>query len=84
MRITELVPYKVFAEAGGFGGVTADLRLQFTAIPGGCRIHATGELSGSGPLSSFAARVTARLTPMALRGDLKRAGDVLTRGRPSR
>ena len=79
MRITELVPYKVFGEAGSFGGVTADLRLQFTAIPGGCRIHATGELSGSGPLSRFAARTAARLTPMALRGDLKRAGEILGR-----
>jgi uncharacterized protein YndB with AHSA1/START domain len=84
MRITELVPFKVFGEAGSFAGVTAELRLQFTAIPGGCRIRATGQLSGSGPLSSFAARTASRLTPMALRGDLKRAGEVLGRGRLSR
>ncbi len=81
MRITELVPFRVFGEAGTFGGVTADLRLQFTAIPGGCRIRATGELTGSGRLSSLAARIATRLTPMALRGDLKRAGDILSRGR---
>lgn len=81
MRITELVPFKVFAEVGSFGGVTADLRLHFTAIPGGCRIRATGELSGSGRLSSFAARTATRLTPMALKSDLKRAGEILSRGR---
>ena len=83
MRITELVPFKVFGEAGGFGGVTADLRLQFIAIPGGCRIRATGQLSGSGPLSSFAAKTATRLTPVALRSDLKRAGEILSRGRLS-
>jgi hypothetical protein len=84
MRITELVPFKVFGEAGSFGGVTADLQLHFTAIPGGCRIRATGQLSGSGRLSSLAARAASRLTPMALRSDLKRAGDILSRGRLSR
>ena len=83
MRITELVPFKVFGEAGSFGGVTADLQLQFTAIPGGCRVRATGQLSGSGRLSSFAARAASRLTPMALRSDLKRAGEILSRGRLS-
>ncbi len=46
MEITELQPFRLWAEEGGWRGVRATLTLRFTAIAPGCRVDALGSLSG--------------------------------------
>ena len=80
VRITRLEPYRVWAEVGHWRGIEAELTLRFTAVGGGCRVTATGSVSGSrqwGPVAVAAGRLAGR----AVRHDLRRAGDILTRGR---
>lgn len=78
MRTTELTPFRLWAEEGTWGGITAVLRLRFTAITSGTRIDATGSLSGNGAWS-VPVRVAGRLAGPAIRHDLARAGEVLDR-----
>ena len=80
LRITRLEPYRVWAEAGRWRGIEAELTLRFTAIAGGCRVTATGTLAGSGPWG-LAVTAAGRWAGPAVRHDLLRAGDVLSRGR---
>ena len=42
MRTTELTPFRAWTEEGTWGGITAVLRLRFTAITSGTRIDAAG------------------------------------------
>lgn len=79
LEITELAPYRRWAERGRWYGVSATLALHFTAVPGGCRIDADGAVSGSGPWA-VAALAAGRLAGRAIAADLNRAGRVLTRG----
>ena len=83
MEITELTPFKVFSEVGRWRGVDATLVLRFTGVGSGCRIHATGSVSGTGPWR-LPALAAGRLAGLAIRRDLERAGEILTRGRLSR
>jgi hypothetical protein len=46
-------------------------------------VHATGSISGSGPWR-LAAKAAGRLAGPAIRHDLVRAGEILTRGRLAR
>jgi hypothetical protein len=78
MRTTELVPFRVWAEEGTWGGITATLRLHFTAITSGTRVDATGSIAGSGAWS-LPVRASGRLAGPAIRHDLARAGDALAR-----
>ncbi len=78
MRITELVPYRLWTEVGTWHGITATLALHFTAIGSGTRVHGEGSLTGSG-LWSVPVRVAGRLAGPAIGHDLARAGDILTR-----
>ncbi len=80
MEITELSPFKVFSEVGRWRGIDATLTLRFTGVGTGCRVHASGSLSGSGPWQ-LPARAAGRLAGPAIRRDLVRAGEILTRGR---
>jgi uncharacterized protein YndB with AHSA1/START domain len=77
MRITELEPYRVWAEFGTWGGIEGRLTLRFTAIPAGCRVTAEVALTGRGPWA-VPAYAAARLAPRALRADLERASGILS------
>ena len=83
MEITELAPFKLWTEHGEWRGVSADLSMRFTAITSGCRVTANGRVSGEGAWA-VAARASGRLAGMAIRHDLLRAGEILTRGRIER
>jgi hypothetical protein len=83
MEITELAPFKVFTEVGRWHGIEATLTLRLTRVTDGCRVHATGSITGSGPWT-FPAKAAGRLAGPAIRHDLVRAGEILTRGRIAR
>lgn len=78
MEITELDPFRTFGEAGRWFGVRATLTMRFTASHAGCRIAVVGTVVGEGAWSG-AARVAGRLAGPAIRRDLVRAGEILTR-----
>ena len=78
MEITGLEPFRVFVERGRWHGVEATLEMRFTAISGGCRVTVHGEVEGDGRWR-LPARFAARLAGPAIRHDLKRAGEILTR-----
>jgi hypothetical protein len=46
-------------------------------------VHATGSITGAGPWT-FPAKAAGRLAGPAIRHDLVRAGEILTRGRIAR
>jgi len=78
MEITELVPYRVFAERGRWGGIEGLLVLRFVATPTGCRINAEGRVEGSGPLAAAALRAAGLVASRSIRSDLQRASRILT------
>jgi len=77
MEITELEPYRVFAERGRWGGIEMLLVLRFVATAKGCRINAEGRLEGAGPWAA-AARAGGLLASLSIKSDLQRASRVLT------
>lgn len=83
MEITELVPFRLWAEVGHWRGITATLTLRFRAIPVGCRIDSVGSLTGTGAWS-WPVRAAGKVAGPAIRHDLARAGEILTRGRLQR
>ncbi len=83
MEITEMVPFKLWTEVGHWRGVTATLALRFTGVPVGCRVDAVGTLSGEGAWS-VPVKAAGRIAGPAIRHDLGRVGEILTRGRLSR
>ena len=83
VRLTRVEPFRVWAEAGRWHGIEAELTMRFTATATGCRVTATGSVSGSGPWA-LPAVAAGRLAGVAVRHDLRRAGEILTRGRLSR
>ncbi len=78
LRITELTPFRLWTEEGSWRGVTAVLRLHFTAITSGTRVDATGSLAGDG-IWSLPVRAAGRLAGPAIRHDLARVGEILSR-----
>lgn len=78
MEITELVPFKRWAEVGHWRGVTATLMLRFTAVGAGCRVGATGTLSGRGAWA-LPVRAAGRLAGPAIQHDLGRVDELLSR-----
>ena len=83
MEITELAPFKVFSEVGRWRGIEATLTMRLTRIGDACRVHASGSISGTGPWQ-LPAKAAGRLAGPAIRRDLVRAGEILTRGRLAR
>ena len=77
MEITELVPYRVFAEHGRWGGVEMDLLIRFVATGEGCRLRAEGRLQGAG-IWSAPVRVGALVASRSVASDLHRAARVLS------
>lgn len=74
--VTELVPYRSWAERGTWRGVEATLRLRFTARSAGCRVLAEGRVSGTGPYA-LAAAASGLLAGRAIAGDLRRASRLI-------
>ena len=70
--VFEFVPFRTWAERGTWRGVDATLRLRFTATPGGCRVTAEGEVSGSG-VYAMAAGSSGLLARRAIAADLRTA-----------
>jgi uncharacterized protein YndB with AHSA1/START domain len=77
MQLTELVPYRVIAETGTWGGVDGLLTLRFVKTSQGCRLTAEGRLIGHG-VFKVAAAVSGRFAPETIRKDLLRASEVLS------
>jgi uncharacterized protein YndB with AHSA1/START domain len=84
MRITEVVPGRVWVEVGRWRGLGAELRLTFAPVrldppaadggsTRGTRVTATVDVTARGVLRPVAAVLRA-LAPGAVRGDLRRAG----------
>jgi uncharacterized protein YndB with AHSA1/START domain len=80
MEITQLVPYRVWAETGSWRGVTAHLTLRFTAVGTGTRVNAEVEIISEGLWRAVSA-VVRRLAPAALAHDLEKANEVLSQRR---
>lgn len=80
MWLTELEPFRRWAEEGSWRGITATLAVDFVAITSGTRLDATGSITGEGAWS-LPVRAAGRLAAPAIRHDLARIGDILTRGR---
>jgi uncharacterized protein YndB with AHSA1/START domain len=80
MQLTRIEPFRVWEEAGQWQGIEAQLMMRFTATTGGCRVTATGSVSGSGAWA-LPAVLAGRLADRAIGHDLRRAGEILTRGR---
>jgi hypothetical protein len=83
MELTRLEPDSLWAESGRWLGIRAELTMRFDRTPTGCRVRADGTLTGSGPWA-VPVVVAGRLAGPAIRHDLARAGDVLSRGRLTR
>lgn len=78
LEITELSPYRRWAERGRWYGVSATLVLDFTPTVGGCQVEASGEVTGAGAWA-LPAGLAGRLAGRAVAGDLHRAARVLSR-----
>ena len=76
MEITECTPYRLWAERGTWGGISADLSMQFVQTTLGTKVTATFDLSAAGPWL-FAAAVAKRLAPSALTADLRKAAKLI-------
>jgi uncharacterized protein YndB with AHSA1/START domain len=77
LTITALTPYRVWSETGTWRGLTADLTLRFTAVPGGTRVSAEVDVAGDGAWGVLST-VVRHLAPAALGHDLERASVLLT------
>ncbi len=77
MEITELVPYRVFAEVGRWGGIEGLLTMRFVATATGCRLTTEGTITGSGPWA-IAVRAAGLLAAKSVRSDLLRASRILS------
>jgi len=76
LETTVFTPFREWAETGHWRGVTATLSLHFTDVPGGCRVRATGDVSGQGPWA-VPAGAAGLLASKAIAADLRKAGRIL-------
>ena len=76
LETTVFEPFRAWAETGHWRGVTATLALHFTDVPGGCRVRATGEISGQGAWA-VPAGAAGLLASKAIAADLRKAGRIL-------
>ena len=72
MTTTLAEPGVAWAETGTWGGIEADLRLDFHPLAAGTRVVATFELRVPRPLAPVGF-VLRRLAPLGIKGDLERA-----------
>lgn len=78
MEIVEMDQDQVWTEIGTWQGVAATLRLRFARTPRGCRVEATGEVTGRG-VWTVPATVAGRLAGVAIGADLRNAAKILQR-----
>ncbi len=76
LELTELQPYKRFAERGTWRGVTGVLSMVVTGTPTGSRIVVSGHVEGTGPWR-LPARAGAMIAGRSIAADLRRAGRIL-------
>lgn len=76
LETTVFAPFRDWAETGHWRGVSATLALHFTEVPGGCRVRATGDVSGQGPWA-VPAGAAGLLASKAIAADLRKAGRIL-------
>ena len=79
METTEYDRPHRWTERGTWRGFSAELTLVFTDSATGCDLGWTMHLAGRGVARPVAA-VLNRMAPLAVRSDLRRAADVLSRG----
>jgi uncharacterized protein YndB with AHSA1/START domain len=78
METTELDRPHRWTERGRWRGFSATLTLDFEPIGSGCEVAASMRLDGRG-LAAPVARALALLAPYAVRSDLRRAAERLSR-----
>ncbi len=78
METTELDRPRVWSERGTWRGVSAVLTLRFEAAVSGCEVGIEMRLEGRGLLRPAMA-VLNRVSPYAVRSDLKRAAGILAK-----
>lgn len=77
LRISRMRTDELWAEEGWWRGLRADLTLRFSPVPGGTRVDADISFEGAGPWSVLA-RLAGLFAPLAAKGDLQRAGRILS------
>ena len=82
METTELDRPRRWTERGTWRMVTAELTLEFAPAPGGCEVGVQMHLEASGLLRPVGPLLT-RLSPLAVRSDLKRAAAILAKRHPA-
>lgn len=78
MEIVEMEQDSVWTETGTWRGVAATLRLRFARTPRGCRVEASGEVTGTGAWA-VPAGIAGRLAGVAIAADLRKAGTLMDR-----
>ena len=81
METTAFAPYRLWTERGTWRGVTATLTLQFTDTSAGSRVHAEGDVAGSGPWALVSA-AAGLLASAAIAADLRKAARILAERQP--
>jgi hypothetical protein len=76
MELTDLVPFRLLAEAGTWHGVDGLLSMRFLKISTGVRVNCEGRLIGRGPFA-VAAAASGRWAPVTIQKDLQRASKVI-------
>ena len=76
MELTDLVPFRLLAEAGTWHGVDGLLSMRFVKVSGGVRVNVDGRLIGRGPFA-VAAAASGRWAPLTIQKDLRRASKVI-------
>lgn len=76
LELTDLQPFKRFAESGTWRGVTGVLMMTFTGTPTGSRIVVSGHVEGVGPWK-LPARAAGLVAARSIGSDLRRAGRIL-------
>jgi Polyketide cyclase / dehydrase and lipid transport len=78
METTELDRPRRWTECGRWRGFSATLTLVFEPADDGCEVRPSMRLDGSGVARPLA-RALGRVAPYAVRADLRRAAEVLSR-----
>jgi hypothetical protein len=76
MVTTVLAPSTRWTEVGTWGGISAELTLEFAPSEGGCTVLAIAQVQGRGLLRPLGPVIT-RAAGLAVPGDLKRAARIL-------
>ncbi|MGI8524164.1 MAG: hypothetical protein ACR2K3_12780 [Nocardioides sp.] len=76
MELTDLVPFRLLAEAGSWHGVDGLLTMRFLKVSSGTRVNVEGRLIGRGPFA-VAVAASGRWAPLTVQKDLQRASTAI-------